>query len=57
METRKTKLGGGPSRHADEHGQPGVDVQEPGPMEEAEKLEVQVMETRKTKLGGTIPTR
>ena len=33
METRKRMLGAGASRHADQHGQPGVDVLESRPME------------------------
>ena len=100
METSKRMLGAGASRHADQHGQPGVDVLESRPVgggreaggagdgdeqevlgeehpdtltsmanlastyrnqgrwKEAEKLEVQVMETRKTKLGaGASSTR
>ena len=37
----------GASRHTDQHGELGDDVQESGTTEEAEVLDVQIMETRK----------
>src|ERR1043166_6246206 len=40
------RAGRGTSFHADQHGQPGVDVQESRPMEGGEELGVQVMEGR-----------
>ena len=46
----------GPSLYANEHGQPSVDVWNQGRWEDAEQLKVQVIETRKTKLGADHPS-
>ena len=55
METSKRMLGAGASRHADQHGQPGVDVLESRPVEGGRKAGGAGDGDEKRKLGQEHP--